>query len=145
MRATVGEQRAPSRDGAHCNDGSDWEKAGRAQGSHQLAVVSHDVILHPRGGLELLPAVLTGERLLPKDRGEPSHTCHSLTSTCFSRRTAGRSPVCSSPCASSAPPPSFCSHFYIWDRGPCLWPRSAGANAPLGSLVDGNKDKKEKK
>lgn len=59
--------------------GQTEEKAGRAQGSHQLAVVSHDVILHPRGRLELLPAVLTGERLLPKNRGEPSHTCHSLT------------------------------------------------------------------
>lgn len=32
--------------------------------NHQVAVVRHDVVLHPRGGLELLPTVLTGERLL---------------------------------------------------------------------------------
>lgn len=74
-----------SRDGAHCIGLSDREKVGIAQGSYQLAVISHDVIFHPRGGLELLPAVLTGERLLPKNRGEPSHTRHSPAGVCFER------------------------------------------------------------
>lgn len=29
-----------------------------------MTVVGHDVILHPCGGLQLLPTVLAGERLL---------------------------------------------------------------------------------
>lgn len=35
-----------------------------AERSYQVAVVSHDVILHPRWRLQLLATVLTGERLL---------------------------------------------------------------------------------
>lgn len=77
-----------SRDGVHCNDLSDRKKVGLAQSSYQLAVISHDVILHPCGGLELLPAVLTGERLLPQNRGELSHSRHSPASVCFERWTA---------------------------------------------------------
>lgn len=36
----------------------------RADQSHQVTVVGHDVILHPRRGLQLFPTVLTGKGLL---------------------------------------------------------------------------------
>lgn len=182
-----------------------------------MAVVGHDVILHPCWRLELFSTVLTGKRLLrttdwlndffafgetskpPKYRdglyncrelwkheshtgffyingykisiyywekwyfnmfsdrrfidtnlllqlfkvmrwylrpeAQPSRLCperqHQYWTQC--------SPVGSSPCASSAPPQSFCSRFYTWDTWLCLWQRSGAANAPLGFLVDVNK------
>lgn len=133
-----------SPDGAHCNDLTDRGIVGTAPGSYQLTVISHDVVLHPCGGLELLPAVLTGEQLLCKDRAEPSHTRHShrQRKSIRKRNCCWRSPVCSSPCASSVPPLSFCTHFYIWGRSLCLWPQSGAANAPPGSLEDGTKEEK---
>ena len=86
--------------------------AGTREGdSYQVAVVGHDVVLHPCGRLQLFPTVLTGERLL--------HTGTRVnirwgTGLYFMFNLY--SPVGSSPCASSAPPPSSCSHSYIWDR-----------------------------
>lgn len=54
-------------------------KMDRAQCSYQMAVVSHDVILHPRRWLQLLPAVWAGEGLLRRtDHKAVSHKplCH---------------------------------------------------------------------
>lgn len=39
-------------------------RSKRSEGCYQVTVVGHDVVLHPCGGLQLLPTVLAGERLL---------------------------------------------------------------------------------
>lgn len=54
--------------------------------------------------------------------------------------TTGFSPVDSSPCVSSAPPQSSCSHFYILDKWLCLSPQSGSANAPPDFLQEHQKE-----
>lgn len=141
--AKVEEHKVASRDGAHLQ----WlVRQGQSGYSPELLPAGCDQPWCDTSSLwRTWAASHSADRWMvaaPKQRKAVTLTPQSSQGVLWKMDCCRCSPVCSSPCASSVPPPSFCTHFYIWDRSLCLWPQSGAANVPPGSLVDSTKDEK---